>query len=157
LAVQVEESVRTYGKFLRLSSMVMFGGVNINPQISRLKRPLDILVATPGRLLDHVSQKTIDLSAIEYLLLDEADRMLDMGFIRDILQIISLVTEQRQHLLFSGTFSDEIKDLASGMFNDPVHVEAAQRITTSDLVSQSVQLVHRRDKSDLVIYLVQTH
>lgn len=157
LAVQVEESVRTYGKFLRLSSMVMFGGVNINPQISRLKRPLDILVATPGRLLDHVSQKTIDLSAIEYLVLDEADRMLDMGFIRDIRKIISLLPEQRQNLLFSATFSDEIKDLASGMLNDPVHVEVAQRNTTSDLVSQTVHLVHQKDKRDLVSYLVKSH
>ena len=101
--------MQTYGKHTALSSMVMFGGVNINPQISALKKPLDILVATPGRLLDHCGQRTIDLSGVEILVLDEADRMLDMGFIRDIRKILALLPQKRQNLLFSATFSDEIR------------------------------------------------
>jgi len=104
LAAQVEESVRTYGKHLKISSMVMFGGVNINPQITRLRSRVDILVATPGRLLDHVQQKTLDLSHIEILVLDEADRMLDMGFIRDIKRVLALLPKKRQNLLFSAYF-----------------------------------------------------
>jgi ATP-dependent RNA helicase RhlE len=112
LAAQVEESVRTYGKYVNLKSMVIFGGVNINPQYAALRGRVDILVATPGRLLDHVGQKTVDLSGVEILVLDEADRMLDMGFIRDIRKVIALLPKQRQNLLFSATFSDEIKLLA---------------------------------------------
>ena len=119
LTAQVAESVQTYGKHTALSSMVMFGGVNINPQISALKKPLDILVATPGRLLDHCGQRTIDLSGVEILVLDEADRMLDMGFIRDIRKILALLPQKRQNLLFSATFSDEIRSLARGVLNNP--------------------------------------
>src|SRR3546814_17210817 len=106
--------------------MVMFGGVNINPQISALRKPLDILVATPGRLLDHAQQKTVDLSAVEILVLDEADRMLDMGFIRDIRRILALLPKQRQNLLFSATFSDEIRALSKGVLNDPIAIPVAR-------------------------------
>ncbi|PKO74043.1 MAG: RNA helicase, partial [Betaproteobacteria bacterium HGW-Betaproteobacteria-15] len=157
LAAQVEESVQTYGKYLPLKSMVMFGGVNINPQITRLKKPLDILVATPGRLLDHVGQKTVDLSAIEILVLDEADRMLDMGFIRDIKKILALLPKQRQNLLFSATFSDEIKELADGLLNNPGFVEVARRNTASELVEQTVHLVNQSHKRDLMSHLIKHH
>ncbi|CAG0996981.1 ATP-dependent RNA helicase DDX31/DBP7 [Methylophilaceae bacterium] len=157
LAAQVEESVKTYGKYLPLKSMVMFGGVNINPQISRLKKPLDILVATPGRLLDHLGQNTINLSAIEILVLDEADRMLDMGFIRDIKKILALLPKQRQNLLFSATFSDEIKELADGLLNNPGFVEVARRNTASELVEQTVHLVSQSHKRDLMSHLIRHH
>ena len=157
LAAQVEESVQTYGKYLPLKSMVMFGGVNINPQITRLKKPLDILVATPGRLLDHVGQKTVDLSAVEILVLDEADRMLDMGFIRDIKKILALLPKQRQNLLFSATFSDEIKELADGLLNNPGFVEVARRNTASELVEQTVHLVAQSQKRDMMSHLIKTN
>ena len=120
LAIQVEESVRTYGKHLPVNSLAVFGGVGINPQIASLRRGVDVLVATPGRLLDHVQQRTVDLSAIEILVLDEADRMLDMGFIRDIRKIIALLPKQRQNLIFSATFSPDIRELASGLLHQPV-------------------------------------
>jgi ATP-dependent RNA helicase RhlE len=126
LAAQVEESVRSYGKHLPLKSTVVFGGVGFNPQADTLRRGVDILVATPGRLLDHVQQKTVDLSKIEILVLDEADRMLDMGFIRDIRKILALLPKQRQNLLFSATFSDEIKQLSDGLLNAPVLIEVAR-------------------------------
>ena len=155
LAAQVEESVKTYGKYLKHSSMVVFGGVGINPQIERLRRPLDILVATPGRLLDHVGQKTLDLSAIEILVLDEADRMLDMGFIRDIKKILALLPKQRQNLLFSATFSDEIKALADGLLHNPGLVEVARRNTASELVEQTVHLVSQSHKRDLMSHLIK--
>ncbi|MFL9609118.1 DEAD/DEAH box helicase [Methylobacillus sp. Pita2] len=157
LAAQVEESVQTYGKHLKLKSMVMFGGVGINPQIERLKKPLDILVATPGRLLDHAAQKTIDLSAIEILVLDEADRMLDMGFIRDIKRVLALLPKQRQNLLFSATFSDEIKELADGLLHNPGYVEVARRNTASELVEQAVHLVSQGHKRELVAHLIRHH
>ncbi len=157
LAAQVEESVQTYGKHLALKSMVMFGGVGINPQIERLKKPVDILVATPGRLLDHAAQKTIDLSAIEILVLDEADRMLDMGFIRDIKRVLALLPKQRQNLLFSATFSDEIKELADGLLHNPGYVEVARRNTASELVEQTVHLVSQGHKRDLVAHLIRHH
>jgi ATP-dependent RNA helicase RhlE len=153
----VEDSVREYGKYLRLNSMSMFGGVNINPQIQRLKSRVDILVASPGRLLDHVQQRTIDLSHVEILVLDEADRMLDMGFIRDIRRILSLLPRQRQNLLFSATFSDEIKELAQGMLNQPVMIEAARRNATADLVAQKVYPVNREMKQDLLAHLIKQH
>ena len=157
LAAQVEESVQTYGKHLPLKSMVMFGGVNINPQTKQLRRPLDILVATPGRLLDHVGQKTLDLSGVEILVLDEADRMLDMGFIRDIRKILALLPAKRQNLLFSATFSDEIKALADGLLNNPGCVEVARRNTTSELVQQTVHLVPQAHKRDLLSHLIRQH
>jgi ATP-dependent RNA helicase RhlE len=157
LAAQVEESVKTYGKYLKHSSMVMFGGVGINPQIDRLRKPLDILVATPGRLLDHVGQKTLDLSGIEILVLDEADRMLDMGFIRDIKKILALLPKQRQNLLFSATFSDEIKALADGLLHNPGFVEVARRNTASELVEQTVHLVQQSHKRDLMSHLIKAN
>jgi ATP-dependent RNA helicase RhlE len=157
LAAQIEESVKTYGKYLPLKSMVIFGGVNINPQTSRLKKPLDILVATPGRLLDHVGQKNIDLSGIEILVLDEADRMLDMGFIRDIKRILALLPKQRQNLLFSATFSDEIKGLADGLLHNPGFVEVARRNTASELVEQTVHMVGQSHKRELMSYLIKHH
>src|SRR6187551_710245 len=153
LAAQIEESVKTYGKYLPLTSTVIFGGVNANPQISRLKKPLDILVATPGRLLDHANQKYVDLSGIEILVLDEADRMLDMGFIRDIKKILAMLPKQRQNLLFSATFSDEIKTLADGLLHNPGFVEVARRNTASEMVEQTVHMVAQSHKRDLMSHL----
>jgi ATP-dependent RNA helicase RhlE len=157
LAAQVEESVKTYGKHTKLSSMAMFGGVSINPQISRLRSRLDILVATPGRLLDHVEQRTVDLSKVEILVLDEADRMLDMGFIRDIKKVLALLPKQRQNLLFSATFSDEIKTLADGLLNKPALIEVARRNATADLVTQKVYSVDRDKKRQLLSHLIKEH
>ena len=157
LAAQVEESVRTYGAGLPLKSMVMFGGVGINPQIAALRRGVDILVATPGRLLDHAQQKTIDLSSVEILVLDEADRMLDMGFIHDIRRVLALLPKKRQNLLFSATFSDEIRSLAAGLLTDPLHVEAERRNTASGLVDQRVFMVDRERKRDLLVDLIRAN
>ncbi|MBA3477664.1 MAG: DEAD/DEAH box helicase [Lautropia sp.] len=154
LTAQVAESVDKYGKHTRIRSLVVFGGVNINPQIQAMRSPLDILVATPGRLLDHVSQRTVDLSAVEIFVLDEADRMLDMGFIPDIRRVIKLLPGKRQNLLFSATFSGEIRTLAKGMLNDPVEVEVAPRNTASELVTQSVHLVAKERKRALLSYLI---
>ncbi|APR03335.1 DEAD/DEAH box helicase [Thauera chlorobenzoica] len=155
LAAQVEESVKTYGKHLPLSSLVMFGGVNINPQIAALKKRVDILVATPGRLLDHVGQKTLDLSGVEILVLDEADRMLDMGFIRDIRKILALLPKKRQNLLFSATFSDEIRHLASGLLHNPGTVEVAPRNTTAERVDQAVYQIGQKHKRELLAHLIK--
>jgi ATP-dependent RNA helicase RhlE len=157
LAAQVEESVRTYGKHTKLASMVMFGGVSINPQITRLRSRVDILVATPGRLLDHVGQKTLDLSQVEILVLDEADRMLDMGFIHDIKKVLALLPKQRQNLLFSATFSDEIKALADGLLNKPELIEVARRNATADTISQKVYGVDRERKRELLSHLIKKH
>jgi ATP-dependent RNA helicase RhlE len=157
LAAQIEESVKTYGKYLPLTSTVIFGGVNINPQMSRLKKPLDILVATPGRLLDHASQGTVDLSGVEILVLDEADRMLDMGFIRDIKKILAMLPKKRQNLLFSATFSDEIKTLADSLLHNPGFVEVARRNTASELVEQTVHMVPQGHKRDLMSHLIKHH
>lgn len=157
LAAQVEESVRDYGKYLKLSSMIMIGGVNINPQITRLKSRVDILVATPGRLLDHVQQKTLSLAHIEILVLDEADRMLDMGFIRDIKKILALLPKQRQNLLFSATFSDEIQALADNLLNKPVMIEVARRNATADKVTHVVHPVDRERKKELLAHLIKQH
>ena len=155
LAAQVETSVRTYGAHLPLKSLVMFGGVGMNPQISALKSGIDILVATPGRLLDHAQQRNVDLSAVEVLVLDEADRMLDMGFIHDIKRVIKLVPKQRQNLLFSATFSDEIKALANTFLIDPDYVESERRNTAPELVKQTVYKVDRERKRDLLIELIR--
>ena len=155
LAAQIEESVKTYGKYLPLTSTVIFGGVNINPQISRLRKPLDILVATPGRLLDLANQKAVDLSGVEILVLDEADRMLDMGFIRDIKKVLALLPKARQNLLFSATFSDEIKTLADGLLYNPGFVEVARRNTASELVEQTVHMISQSFKRELVSHLVK--
>ena len=155
LAAQVEESVKTYGKYLPLKSLVMFGGVNINPQIHALKSRVDILVATPGRLLDHAGQKTVDLSGVEILVLDEADRMLDMGFIRDIKKVLALLPKQRQNLLFSATFSDDIRALAHSLLHNPKSVEVARRNTTVEVVEQSMHRVPQGHKRDLLVHLVR--
>jgi ATP-dependent RNA helicase RhlE len=157
LAAQVEESVQMYGRHLPLTSMVIFGGVNINPQINRLRGGVEILVATPGRLLDHVQQGRLDLSQVEILVLDEADRMLDMGFIRDIRRILSLLPKNRQNLLFSATFSDEIKSFANTLLDQPVMVQVASQNATSDLVTQKVLPVDRDRKRDLLTHLIKTH
>ncbi|WP_043739676.1 DEAD/DEAH box helicase [Thioalkalivibrio nitratireducens] len=157
LAAQVQASVTDYGRYLKMRSMVVFGGVNINPQIKALRGPMDIVVATPGRLLDHVGQKTLDLSGIEILVLDEADRMLDMGFIHDIRRILKLLPGKRQNLLFSATFSDEIRRLSDGILNSPVQVEVAPRNTASELVRQSVHLVQSDQKRDLLSHLIRKH
>jgi ATP-dependent RNA helicase RhlE len=157
LAAQVEESVKTYGKYLSLTSMVVFGGVNINPQLKAFRSRVDILVATPGRLLDHMGQKTVDLSGVEILVLDEADRMLDMGFIRDIKKVLAVLPKQRQNLLFSATFSDEIKTLANGLLHNPGFVEVARRNTASELVEQSMHLVPQAHKRELLAHLIRKH
>ena len=157
LAAQVEESVQTYGKHATLTSMVMFGGVNINPQFKALRGRVDILVATPGRLLDHVGQRTVDLSGVEILVLDEADRMLDMGFIRDIRKVISILPKQRQTLLFSATFSDDIRALAKSLLNNPGSVEVARRNTASEMVEQSVHLVPQGHKKEFLSHLIRHH
>ncbi|MDD3324929.1 MAG: DEAD/DEAH box helicase [Sulfurospirillaceae bacterium] len=157
LAAQVGESVQTYGKYLPFKSTVIFGGVGINPQIKTLRHGVDILVATPGRLLDHVSQKTVDLSHVDILVLDEADRMLDMGFIRDIRRVIALLPSKRQNLLFSATYSDEIKKLCESILRNPAIVEVAKRNTSSELVNQRVILVDCRRKSVLLGELISKH
>ena len=154
LAAQVGESVKNYSRHLPLKSAVIFGGVSINPQIDKLRKGIDILVATPGRLLDHVSQKTLDLSHVEILVLDEADRMLDMGFIRDIRKVLALLPKQRQNLLFSATLSNEIKQLANNLLNKPVLIEVARRNTASELVSQVVHPVDRSRKRELLSFMI---
>ncbi|HEY9656001.1 MAG TPA: DEAD/DEAH box helicase, partial [Crinalium sp.] len=157
LAAQVEESVRVYGKYVRLTSMTIFGGVGMNPQVQRLKGGVDILVATPGRLLDHVQQGTVDLSRVEILVLDEADRMLDMGFIRDIRRILALLPKQRQNLLFSATFSSDIKAFASSLLDRPTLIEAERRHLTADTVAQKVYPVDREQKRQLLTHLIKEH
>lgn len=157
LAAQVEESVQTYGKYLSLKSTVMFGGVSIGPQMRALRGRVDILVATPGRLLDHIGQKTLDLSGVEILVLDEADRMLDMGFIRDIKKIIALLPKQRQNLLFSATLSEETKTLSNGLLHNPGFVKVVHRNSTSELVEHIVHLVPQRLKSHLLSHLIKHH
>jgi ATP-dependent RNA helicase RhlE len=154
LAAQVSESVATYGKYLPLKSTVIYGGVGINPQIQKLRKGVDILVATPGRLLDHVSQKTVDLSKVDILVLDEADRMLDMGFIRDIRKVLALLPRQKQTLLFSATFSDEIKRLADDLLRSPALIEVARRNTACELVTQVVHPVDKSRKRELLSYLI---
>ena len=155
LAMQVEESVRTYGKHLPLRSTTVFGGVNINPQIRILQGGVDILVATPGRLLDHQGQGTVNLRHVEFLVLDEADRMLDMGFIRDIKKILALLPTKRQSLLFSATFSDEIRGLASGFLKDPVSVDVAPRNSAIELVDQIVHPVDRERKREMLSDIIR--
>ena len=157
LAAQVEESVRAYGRYLKLKSAVIFGGVGINPQIDLLKRGVDILVATPGRLLDHLAQGTIDLRKVEILVLDEADRMLDMGFIHDIKKVLAALPPQRQNLLFSATFSDEIKALADRLLNSPATIEVARRNSTVEVIAQKILPVDRNRKHPLLAHLIKTN
>ena len=154
LAAQVAESVETYGRHLPLKSAVVFGGVSINPQKQKLIKGVDILVATPGRLLDHVGQRSADLSNVDILVLDEADRMLDMGFIHDIRKVLALLPKHKQTLLFSATFSDEIKKLANGLMKSPALIEVARRNTASESVTQVVHPVDKNRKRELLSYLI---
>ena len=157
LAAQVHDDVRNYGKFVGLRSTVVYGGVGIQPQIMDLRRGVDILVATPGRLLDHVQQRTVDLRQVEILVLDEADRMLDMGFIHDIRKILALLPAKRQNLLFSATFPDESRKLASSFMKDPVTVEVARRNTPAELVAQVAHPVDAGRKRELLAHLVTSN
>jgi len=157
LAAQVEESVRTYGKYLKLNSAVIFGGVGINPQIKMLKHGVDVLVATPGRLLDHMQQGTVNLNKIEILVLDEADRMLDMGFIRDIRKVLAALPPKRQNLLFSATFSNEIKALADGLLDSPAMIEVARRNSTVEVIEQKIHPVDRDKKHPMLAHLIKTN
>ena len=155
LAAQVEEAARVYAKHLPLRSSVIFGGVNINPQYKALRDGIDLLVATPGRLLDHVGQKTIHLDQVEVLVLDEADRMLDMGFINDIKRVLALLPPKRQNLLFSATFSDEIKALADKLLKNPAMIEVARRNLSAETVDQTILPVDRGRKRELLSKLVK--
>lgn len=157
LALQVYESVKTYSKYVPLRSMCAFGGVDIRPQIEELRKGVEILVATPGRLLDHVEQKTVSFASVQTLVLDEADRMLDMGFIPDVKRILSLLPANRQSLLFSATFSEEIRRLADTMLKSPVLVEVARRNTLTDTVSHQVYTVSDHDKRSLLIRLLKSN
>ena len=156
LALQVEESTRTYGRHRPIKSVAIYGGVGFEPQARALRQGAAIVVATPGRLLDHVMQRTIDLSKVEILVLDEADRMLDMGFIRDIRKVLALLPPRRQNLLFSATFSDDIRELASGLLNNPAMVDVAPRNTAAELVEQVVLPVDRERKRELLAHLCKT-
>ena len=155
LAAQVQESIETYGKFLPLRSMVVFGGVGINPQISKLRRGVEILVATPGRLLDLCQQGACRLDDVEMLVLDEADRMLDMGFINDIRKVVKLLPKQRQNLLFSATFSKEIRALTREFLNNPVTIEVARENTAAETVEQRAYRCDAKAKTDLAIKLIK--
>jgi ATP-dependent RNA helicase RhlE len=154
LAAQVRASIIAYGRHLPLKVAVIFGGVSINPQIAELRRGVDILVATPGRLLDHANQRTVDLSHVEILVLDEADRMLDMGFIRDIRRVLALLPKQRQNLLFSATFSKEIRALADGFLKNPVSIDVPSPTPAAELVDQKVYPVDKARKRALLSYLI---
>ena len=155
LAAQVAQSARDYGKYLQLKTYQVFGGVSINPQISALRSGCDILVATPGRLLDLVQQRFVDLSKIQVLVLDEADRMLDMGFIHDIKRIIKLLPQQRQNLLFSATYSDDIRGLAERLLHDPLSIQVAPRNAPIELVEQCAYRVQKEHKRHLLVHLIQ--
>jgi ATP-dependent RNA helicase RhlE len=154
LAAQVQTSVADYGKYSQLRSTVLVGGVSIRPQIAALARGVDIVVATPGRLLDHLNQRTAVLSQVEILVLDEADRMLDMGFINDIKRVLKALPREKQSLLFSATFSAEIKQLASGLLNNPAEVAIAPQRAAADLIEQHVYPVDKSRKRDLLAYLI---
>lgn len=157
LASQVEENVRSFGKYLAFRSMVIFGGVNINAQIGKLQRGMDILVATPGRLLDLLGQKAVDLSAVEILVLDEADRMLDMGFIHDIRKLLAVLPKKRQNLLFSATFSSEIKTLANDLLSSPKMVQATTQNSTAEGISQMIHPVDSKRKRALLSFLISSN
>ncbi|MES2925902.1 MAG: DEAD/DEAH box helicase [Pseudomonadota bacterium] len=157
LAAQVEESVREYGKYLDINSTVVFGGVGMNPQIDRVKRGVDILVATPGRLLDLQQQGFLDLSTVQVLVLDEADRMLDMGFIHDVKKVLALVPKDKQSLLFSATFSDEIRDLANTLLKNPQSIQVTPSNTTVQRISQVIHPVGRGKKKQVLLHIIQQH
>ena len=154
LAAQVGESIRDYGKYLPFRTATIFGGVSINTQFAKLKRGVDVIVATPGRLLDHMQQKTIDLSKIEILVLDEADRMLDMGFIKDIKKILKHMPIERQNLLFSATFSKEIRRLANDLLNAPTEIQVAARNTPANRIKQIVHPVDKRRKREMLSHRI---
>jgi len=157
LAAQIEESITSYGKYLPLRSTVVFGGVKINPQMMRLRQGVDILVATPGRLLDLYNQKAVRFTQLEILVLDEADRMLDMGFIHDIRKILATLPKKRQNLLFSATFSDEIRQLAKTIVHNPVEISVSPRNTTAETVEQHIYPVDKKKKSALLTQLIKDH
>ena len=157
LAAQVEESVRDYGKYLDINSTVVFGGVGMNPQIDRIKRGVDVLVATPGRLLDLQQQGFLDLSTVEILVLDEADRMLDMGFIHDVKKVLALVPKDKQSLLFSATFSDEIRELANTLLKDPQSIQVTPSNTTVQRITQVIHPVGRGKKKQVLLHIIQQH
>ena len=157
LAAQVEESVRDYGKYLQLDSTVIFGGVGMNPQINKVKKGVDILVATPGRLLDLQGQGFLDLSTVEMLVLDEADRMLDMGFIHDVKKVLALVPKEKQSLLFSATFSDEIRELAGNLLKNPQSIQVTPSNTTVQRITQVIHPVGRNKKKDVLLHIIQKH
>jgi len=157
LAAQVAESVAVYGKYLRLKSTVVFGGVKINPQMMALRRGADILVATPGRLLDLYQQNAVKFKSLEILVLDEADRMLDMGFIRDIKKIIATLPKQRQNLLFSATFSDDIRGFATGLLQTPLEISVSPRNTTVASIKQWLVPVDKKRKPELLCSLIKEH
>ena len=156
LAVQVAESFRDYGKHVPLRSTVVYGGVDMNAQIDQLRKGVEVLVATPGRLLDHVQNKTVMFSQVSVLVLDEADRMLDMGFLPDIKRIIALLPKERQNLLFSATFPDEIRNLAKSLLHNPAEIQIAARNAVADLVTHVMHPVAREKKRELLSYLIQT-
>ncbi|WP_419777487.1 DEAD/DEAH box helicase [Malaciobacter marinus] len=156
LALQVSENIQTYSKYLSLKTAVIFGGVGISPQKASLRKGVDIVIATPGRLLDHMSQKTIDLSRVEFLVLDEADRMLDMGFIHDIKKVVASIPNKRQTLLFSATFSPEIKKLSNSFLDNPKLIEVARSNALSEQVSQVVHYVQKDKKKNLLAFLIHT-
>ncbi|MGI2260693.1 DEAD/DEAH box helicase [Shewanella sp. GXUN23E] len=157
LAAQIDDNVTAYGKYLKSRNTVVFGGVSINPQITALKRGVDILVATPGRLLDLHAQKAVSFDALEVLVLDEADRMLDMGFIHDIRRILKVLPAKRQNLMFSATFSDEIRSLAKGLINDPVEISVTPRNTTAQTVEQWIYPVDKSQKPALLTELIKSN
>ncbi len=157
LAAQVEESVRDYGKYLDINSTVVFGGVGMNPQIDRIKRGVDVLVATPGRLLDLQQQGFLDLSTVEILVLDEADRMLDMGFIHDVKKVLALVPKDKQSLLFSATFSDEIRELANTLLKSPQSIQVTPSNTTVQRITQVIHPVGRGKKKQVLLHIIQQH
>jgi ATP-dependent RNA helicase RhlE len=157
LAAQIEESAKDYGKYLSLQSTVVFGGVGMKPQVDRVKRGVDVLVATPGRLLDLQGQGLLDLSSIEILVLDEADRMLDMGFIHDVKKILALVPKEKQSLLFSATFSDEIRDLAATLLKNPQSIQVTPSNTTVQRISQVIHPVGRGKKKEVLVHIINLH
>jgi len=155
LAAQVHQNVVDYSKYLPFTSAVVFGGVGINPQKSKLKNGVDILVATPGRLLDLIGQGALDLSAVEFFVLDEADRMLDMGFIHDIKKVLKMLPDDKQSLLFSATFSTSIKKLADSLLDNPTLIEVAKRNTSAQTISQKVHFVDKGRKKELLVHLIK--
>ena len=157
LAAQIEESAKDYGKYLSLQSTVVYGGVGMKPQVDRVKRGVDVLVATPGRLLDLQGQGLLDLSSIEILVLDEADRMLDMGFIHDVKKILALVPKEKQSLLFSATFSDEIRDLAATLLKNPQSIQVTPSNTTVQRISQVIHPVGRSKKKEVLMHIINLH